>query len=151
MTVRYIDESYVNAHMDADVVRSVFSRPGTSLLQLIEDASGSVRGVVKSKGGLAPETTDPTTVTDTNIKLATMWALRCLLNSLPSVRLPLPENWEANPEYLAYYGFYTGRTQPEVVVDTKSTPGGWGLGAVTSSSSTSSPTSKLSKDQLKVL
>ena len=152
MSVRYIDEDYVYAHIGADVVRSAMAQSKADLTLLIEDSSGSVRGVLRSKGARAPDTLDPTTVTDVNIKLATVWALRCLMNSLPSVRLPLPDNWEANPEYLAYYGFYSGRTQPDVIDDNKSTPGGWGfVGSSGTGSSSAGLAAKLSADQLKVL
>ena len=146
MAVRYIDSAYVDGHMEPAVVRAALGRCRMSLNTVIEEASGSVRGLLRSKGYGAPETLDPSTVTDTNIKLATMAAVRQFICGLPTSGIKLPDNWETHPENLAYVGIYNGRVQPDSVVDNKSTPGGWGFAAA----ATDTP-SRLSADDLKVL
>lgn len=130
MADRYIDESDVHAVMEADVVRAITARAGTSLNRMIELATDLIKGRLRNSGYTLPTFTAPATevrgvdVTDLTVKLAVLSGVRRALCSLPSSSLELPVDYAATDENQARVGILSGDQILSLPQSTIQSPGG---------------------------
>ena len=150
MADRYIDEPYVYGAMGANVVRSQLSGAGISLTTIIEQSTGTVKGYLRANGYTPPTTQDPSTITESMVKEATMACVRMKLCSMPERVLPLPENWDDHPEKLALNILRAKHDKGDAVLDLpQSTVGSPGGAAFTNTTTNPERRARASSDQLK--
>lgn len=143
MADRYLTESDVYAHVEADVVRSILAPSGTSLAMLIERATALVQGSLRNSGYTVPSTQDPTTIADQSVVLATLCHVRNMLCSMPSTSLERPDSYKdkTHPEMIALLGILSGDLILNLPRSDIQSVGGWGFTSTTAHPERASRTS----------
>ena len=77
--------------------------------------------------GAPPDTTDPTTIGDKTVCLATEALVAYSLSKIPEVSQSLPEGWDKSPQTIALEGILSGDVTLSLSLTTISAVGGVGF------------------------
>ncbi len=105
MADTYVSETYVENALGANYVAAVAA--ALDLDQVREAATAVVQVAMRNSGYTAGADTDGATVEEF-VKLATLGALQEMIASSPEVSIPLPANWETNPNKMAFQQIVDG-------------------------------------------
>ena len=110
MADRYIDATYIKAHLGGGYYDAVVAVTSVSVGVQIEAATSLIQAYMRNSGYETPETQDPDEVEEV-VKLATLGAFRELFSSVPEVTVKLPDDWASNPAKVAYVGIVSGEAK----------------------------------------
>jgi len=105
---RYLTAEEIRGFLGDGYVDAVSGLAGVEENTLNEAATSLIASAMRGAGYSPSASTDGTGDIEPIVKLATMGAFRELLASVPEGSIPLPENWETNPQKVAYAQFISG-------------------------------------------
>lgn len=95
MADRYIDSTYLRAHLGTAYTTAALAVTGVDVDVLIEASTALVKSAMKNSGYALVATQDPADV-DELAKFATLEVFRWKLANIPEATLPLPDGWESS-------------------------------------------------------
>ena len=96
MADRYIDETFIKAHIGGGYYDAVAALTGVSVGVIIESATALVQGAMRNSGYTPPATTDPADV-EPAVKVAALGLFVEMFANVPEKAIALPPNWATSP------------------------------------------------------
>jgi hypothetical protein len=121
----YTTEERLQAALGTDYLAAATSKSTSPLTTLIASASDVVAGYLRNNGYTVPTTTDPSTIADQTVCLATEALVAQALASIPEVSQPLPDNWDKSMQVIALEGILSGTVTLNLTRSTAASVGGF--------------------------
>lgn len=96
MADKYIDATFIKAHLGGGYYDAVVALTSVSVGVMIESATALVQGAMRNSGYTPPATEDPADV-EAAVKVAVLGAFREMFASIPEKAIALPANWATDP------------------------------------------------------
>lgn len=147
MADRYIDSTFIRAHLGTAYESAVTSLTGVSQTVMIESATSIIQTAMRNSGYSPPVTTDPTEVEEF-VKLGTLGCYREMLATIPEGSIPLPDNWATHPAKLAYAAILSGDAKLAATPSNAGAVGGWQMTLNDPDDTSATQTRRSSRDEL---